>query len=159
VVQDIRELHAAADVLVLCSDMEALGRCVVEAMAMAVPVVTTNTGGTHEIVKHGQTGFVVPGGDWRALGGQLLEVFSNPQQVRSLAAAARKLVETSLDTRVAAQNVMNIDESVLAQHQESACNNVQDGTNQWLRDLLWGGALCSGRDRLREPSRATWPTE
>ena len=44
-VDDIREIHAAADVLVLCSDREGLGRCVVEAMCMGIPPVVTDTGG------------------------------------------------------------------------------------------------------------------
>jgi glycosyltransferase involved in cell wall biosynthesis len=66
-VDDIREIHAAADVLVLCSDREGLGRCVVEAMCMGIPPVVTDTGGSHEIIEDGVSGFVVPGGNASAL--------------------------------------------------------------------------------------------
>jgi glycosyltransferase involved in cell wall biosynthesis len=75
-VDDIRDLHAAADVVVLCSDREGLGRCVVEAMAMGTPVVVTDSGGTHEVVNHRKTGFVVRGGDARDLATRIVEALT-----------------------------------------------------------------------------------
>ena len=44
----------------LSSDTEALGIVMVEAMAMRVPVVTTDVGGTTELVKDGMNGLAVP---------------------------------------------------------------------------------------------------
>ncbi|MDE3179539.1 MAG: glycosyltransferase family 4 protein, partial [Acidobacteriota bacterium] len=108
-VPDIRELQAAADVLVLCSDREALGRCVVEAMSMRRPVVVTNSGGTHEVVEEGKTGFVVPGGDADALAARLREVLTNPALAEKMGRAGRDFViHSSLSAKNSARAVMEV---------------------------------------------------
>jgi glycosyltransferase involved in cell wall biosynthesis len=67
-VSDIRQVIVAADLLVLCSEREGLGRCVVEAMAMELPVIVTASGGSPEIVESGHVGgFVVNGEAGRSL--------------------------------------------------------------------------------------------
>jgi glycosyltransferase involved in cell wall biosynthesis len=50
----------AADLFVLSSLNEGLGRVLLEAMAARTPVVATRVGGVGEIVQHGVTGLLVP---------------------------------------------------------------------------------------------------
>jgi glycosyltransferase EpsD len=108
-VPDIRRLMAAADVLVLCSDREGLGSCVVEAMSMALPVVVTNSGGTHEIVDSGiRGGFIVTGGDFEALAARVTELLRDKELCRRLGQSGREYVRTHLDARVSSQSVMKI---------------------------------------------------
>jgi glycosyltransferase involved in cell wall biosynthesis len=57
---DVPELLAACDVFVLPSRYEGLPLSVLEAMAAARPVVATAIEGTDEIVRHGETGLLVP---------------------------------------------------------------------------------------------------
>jgi glycosyltransferase involved in cell wall biosynthesis len=57
--EDVREVLAISDVLVLPSEHEAFGRVVVEAMLMEKPVVATNVGGLSELVSP-DTGLLVP---------------------------------------------------------------------------------------------------
>ena len=56
---DILEILAASDILVSASLAEGFGRVVIEAMAMAKPVVGTRVGGVPEIVIDGETGILV----------------------------------------------------------------------------------------------------
>ncbi len=57
-----------ADVVVNAStEPEAFGRVVIEAQAMARPVIATDHGGAVETVEHGVTGWRVPPGDADAL--------------------------------------------------------------------------------------------
>jgi glycosyltransferase involved in cell wall biosynthesis len=113
-VPDIRKLMVAADVLALCSDREGLGSCVVEAMAMGLPVIVTNTGGTHEIVDNGvRGGYVVAGGDSMALAQRTIELLADPTLRRKLGHAGREFVRTHLDARISAQAVMEIYTKVL----------------------------------------------
>jgi glycosyltransferase involved in cell wall biosynthesis len=107
-VPDIRVLQAAADVLVLCSDREGLGRCVVEAMAMGTPVVVTNSGGTHEIISDRKTGLVVKGDDPLGLAAYVLELFRNPQLARDLAVGAREYAKEHLTSAASAGQMMQI---------------------------------------------------
>jgi L-malate glycosyltransferase len=57
--EDVREVLAISDVLVLPSEHEAFGRVVAEAMLMEKPVVATNVGGLPELVSP-ETGVLVP---------------------------------------------------------------------------------------------------
>ena len=107
-VPDIRNLQAAADILILCSDREGLGNCVVEAMAMELPVIVTNSGGAHEIVKNRERGFVVKGGDADALAQAMIEALTNESVRRRFAEAAREYVESSLTANEAAKRMMNV---------------------------------------------------
>jgi glycosyltransferase involved in cell wall biosynthesis len=113
-VPDIRQLMAAADLLVLCSDREGLGSCVVEAMSMQLPVVVTDTGGTHEIVESGVTGgFVVPGDNPAALSARVVELLQDAGLRRRLGASGRLHVQNHLDARISARSVMDIYDALL----------------------------------------------
>lgn len=63
---DVPDLMSAADVVLLPSTEEPFGRAVVEAMAMARPVVATAIGGPPEIIRDGVDGRLAPPGDVRA---------------------------------------------------------------------------------------------
>jgi glycosyltransferase involved in cell wall biosynthesis len=71
---NIPQMIAAADVVVFPSVEPHFARPVMEAAAMARPVVASDIGGTNEIVEQGVTGLLVPPGDSRALAAALIEV-------------------------------------------------------------------------------------
>lgn len=56
---EISRLFASADIFVFPSIDEAFGLVTVEAMASGLPVVATKSGATSEIVRDGQTGFLI----------------------------------------------------------------------------------------------------
>jgi glycosyltransferase involved in cell wall biosynthesis len=62
-VENISEVFAAMDVFVFPSDNEGLGLVAIEAMQMGVPVVRTDTAGAEDMIRDGETGFIVPVGD------------------------------------------------------------------------------------------------
>jgi sugar transferase (PEP-CTERM/EpsH1 system associated) len=57
---DVAQWLGIMDVLVHPSLMEGMSNAVLEAMAVALPVVATAVGGTPEIVEHNRTGLLVP---------------------------------------------------------------------------------------------------
>jgi L-malate glycosyltransferase len=57
---DIPEMLASLDISVLISSSESLSNVILESMAAGVPVVATDVGGNPELVKHGETGLLVP---------------------------------------------------------------------------------------------------
>ncbi|MDW8322187.1 MAG: glycosyltransferase [Armatimonadota bacterium] len=86
---DPRVLHAyycQADVFVLPSVSEGLPRVVVEAMARSVPVVATSVGGIPDIIRHGETGLLVPPRDVRALAQAIERIIREPELRRRLIA-------------------------------------------------------------------------
>jgi glycosyltransferase involved in cell wall biosynthesis len=84
----------AADVVVHAStDPEAFGRTVIEAQAMARPVVAADLGGPRETVEEGVTGWRVPPGDPAALAATLARVLAMPEAGRAeVGARAREAV-------------------------------------------------------------------
>lgn len=73
---------------------EAFGRVVIEAQAMARPVIATDHGGAVETVEHGDTGWRVPPGDPAALALALDHVLAmTPERVAALGARARASVQ------------------------------------------------------------------
>ncbi|MGG5808676.1 glycosyltransferase family 4 protein [Falsiroseomonas sp. CW058] len=78
----------AADVVVHAStDPEAFGRTVIEAQAMARPVIASDLGGPRETVEEGVTGWRVPPGDPAALAAALARVLALPEAERAAVGA------------------------------------------------------------------------
>ncbi len=80
---DIRELMNAADACVLSSIYEAMPMVLLEAAATGLPSVTTDVGGTSEIVVHGVTGFLAPPFNPEALSDAMLRLSSLPLASRT----------------------------------------------------------------------------
>ncbi len=91
---DVPPMLCAMDVFVLASIWESCPVVLLEAMAMGVPVVTTDVGATSEMVTDGQTGFVVPPRDGAALAAAVLACLAkSEEEIQNMVAAARKRVE------------------------------------------------------------------
>ena len=70
----IWELLPQADVFTLPSEYESFGLSALEAMACAVPVVGTNTGGLPEVVEDGVSGFLHAPGDTDAMAASITKL-------------------------------------------------------------------------------------
>jgi len=92
--EDIPDILAACDLFVLPSLSEHFGRVLIEAMAMARPIVATGAGGVPEIVTHGETGLLVPPAQPEALAEAVLTLLEDPAQAARLGRAGRRRVET-----------------------------------------------------------------
>ena len=95
-VNDLPGAMAALDVFVAASMFcETLTQTIPEALAMEIPVVATNVGSIPDIVRHGETGLLVPAQDAAALAGRIMTMLENRDQARSMAQRGRKLVVDS----------------------------------------------------------------
>lgn len=83
---------AAADVFVLPSLDEGLPRAGIEAMAMCVPVIATRVGGLPELIRHGETGWLVEARQPRALAEAVTSVLANPELALEVGRRAREEV-------------------------------------------------------------------
>jgi glycosyltransferase involved in cell wall biosynthesis len=86
-------VYAAFDLFILTSRREGLPNSILEAMALGVPVVTTDVAGTKELVVHGQTGFVLPQGDVQGIAQAMLTLLDDTQLRQSMGLAGRRRVE------------------------------------------------------------------
>ncbi|MDI3270624.1 MAG: glycosyltransferase family 4 protein, partial [Bacillota bacterium] len=82
--------YDAIELLAVPSRQEGLGLAALEAMALGKPVVASRTGGLAEIIRDGETGFLVPPGDCSAWAAQLREILSLPlPRLQAMGAQAR----------------------------------------------------------------------
>lgn len=88
--RDMASLFADLDVVVLCSENEAFGRVLIEAMAAAKPVVAARGGGVGDIVIEGETGYLVEVGDCAGLAGAVIELLADPAQARAMGEAGQQ---------------------------------------------------------------------
>lgn len=89
--------YAAADLFVLPSRVEPYGGAVLEAMACGVPPIVTPQVGAAEIIRHGETGFVLPGEHPRQeLADLLCQLLDSRHTLDRLGVAARANIEQSL---------------------------------------------------------------
>ncbi len=99
----MHDLFVAADVVVHPSAYpEGLPSVLLEAAAAGAAMIATPAGGTTDLVRHGETGLLVPPGDPRALA-EALELLASDDALRErLASAARRLVCERFDWSVVA---------------------------------------------------------
>lgn len=88
-VPNIADYLSVAEVLLLPSDTESFGLAALEAMACEVPVIATCTGGLPEVVRDGETGFLVPVGDTEAMADHAARLIDAPQLLRETGRRAR----------------------------------------------------------------------
>jgi glycosyltransferase involved in cell wall biosynthesis len=101
---DVPSLLKSADAFALASDTEGLSCSILEAMAAGAPAVATDVGGNRELVRDGETGYLVPRGDAEALRAALQRLADAPEQRREMGRAAAQRARTlfSFDAMTAA---------------------------------------------------------
>jgi len=93
---DAKLLYHAADMLVQSSDYEGTPTVVVEAMAMELPIVATDVGGTAELMHDQVHGRIVPRRNPQALADAINETLNDQQTTSRYVQAARERAEKEL---------------------------------------------------------------
>jgi D-inositol-3-phosphate glycosyltransferase len=91
--QRLALFYAAADVCAVPSLTESFGLVALEAMACGTPVVGTKVGGLQTLIEHGESGLLVPAGDYQALAEAIAQVLSDHRLRMHLAHGARDRAE------------------------------------------------------------------
>ena len=97
--KDTVPFYAAMDLVVLPSYREGFANVTLEAAAMKLPVVTTDTVGCRDGTLDGQTGLLVPIGDTAALTDALEGLIEDADLRRKFGAVGRARVERQFDQR------------------------------------------------------------
>ena len=95
--KDVPQVLSQFDVFCATSFKESFGVAVVEAMAMSLPVVVTDTDGFKEVVADGENGYIVPIGNEKAIALKLQELIIDRKKRESMGKAGRKRVEELYD--------------------------------------------------------------
>ena len=91
--EELALYYAAADVCAVPSLTESFGLVALEAMACGTPVVGTRVGGLQTVIENGESGLLVPAGDYRALAEAIARVLLDARLRMHLAHGARDRAE------------------------------------------------------------------
>ena len=102
-------LYAASDVLVVPTTAD-LGPLWVflEAMAMRLPIIGTDTGASTEAIRHGTTGWVIKPNDAESLAAALQALIDDPGLRRQMGENGRALIEQRFDASINVPRILGI---------------------------------------------------
>jgi L-malate glycosyltransferase len=89
-INDPKEILSISDVFILPSETESFGLAALEAMAMRVPVISSNTGGLPEVIVQGKTGFMSNVGDVENMAANTLRILRDEETLERFRESSRE---------------------------------------------------------------------
>jgi glycosyltransferase involved in cell wall biosynthesis len=108
------KLYQAADVFAFSTFYEHHPFAVLEALATALPVVTTNVGGIPETIESGKNGLLVEPFNPRQFADMILYLLEHPAEAADMGFLARKTIEERFDWRIVVKDVLRVYNEVLS---------------------------------------------
>ena len=105
---DAARILRALDIFAFPSYKETFGMSLLEAMAMGVPVVATDSGGVPEILDYGKCGLLIPARQSHPLAEAIKRYLKDPDLARSTAHLARMRVEQEYDLQLVLNRIENL---------------------------------------------------
>jgi glycosyltransferase involved in cell wall biosynthesis len=103
---DVPAMMAVMDIFTLPTFAhEGLPTVIIEAMAMAKPVIATDIRGCREAIVHGATGLIVPPKDAVALAAAITHLITHPRLAGAMGEAGRQRAQAEYDVRLVCQRL------------------------------------------------------
>jgi len=112
----LAEWMARAEVLVLPSLSEALGRVVLEAMTCRTPVIGSAVGGIPDMIQDGQTGLLSEPGSVPALTDKIRWILEHPEEARAMGRRGQKFAENYFSVDLYLQGYASLFNAVSSAH-------------------------------------------
>ncbi len=114
-VKDLPNFFPSIDVVVIPSVYEAPSAVAMEAAAAGKPVVAFAVGGIPEVVRDGETGYLLPYGNARGLAEKTMLLLHGPQQAGAMGERGRIFMKNNFSQRKLAEQYMKLYESLASQ--------------------------------------------
>jgi glycosyltransferase involved in cell wall biosynthesis len=109
---EVMAAYRGHDVMAVSSSYEGYGMALLEAMTQRLPVVSTPVGCAQSLVRHEETGLIVPARDATALADALARLLADRPLRRRLAEAAWRRVQQMTWTRTAEQTLASYERAL-----------------------------------------------
>jgi N-acetyl-alpha-D-glucosaminyl L-malate synthase BshA len=126
-VPNIADYLSVADVFLLPSETESFGLAALEAMACEVPVIASHVGGLPEVVREGETGYLVPVGDIQAMADRAGELFDSESFRLAMGRRARAIAIDEFATERVIPQYIRLYERVVLEAGESKRFQIRTG--------------------------------
>jgi len=111
--EDVADFYKIADLFVMSSVHEGLGTAVLDALALAIPVVATDTGGLPEIIHDGKTGRLVAPADPEALAEGIVDMLTRVEAAKTMANEGRAMVQNCFSIEAMVDHNIEVYKKVL----------------------------------------------
>jgi len=112
--EDLPSIYAAFDLFFLSSRREGICNSLLEAMAMGIPIVATDVGGTKELIVAGESGYMVAEGDVAGMARAMIELICNECLRKDVGRAAQLRIQENFSFASRLQRIEALYEKVLA---------------------------------------------
>jgi glycosyltransferase involved in cell wall biosynthesis len=113
-IADVRAVWRRAAIAVLPSTYgEGVPKALLEAAACARPIIASDVPGCREVVRPGETGFLVPPRDIEGLADAIAALASDPMRRKTMGRAGRALVERDFDEDIVARETLGVYDAAL----------------------------------------------
>lgn len=106
--EDVPDLLAASDVMLLASSTEGSPAVVIETGLLGLPVVAFAVGGVPELVEEGRTGVLVPPGDRRTLAAEVIALLRDPRRRAAMGRQAAERCRTRFEIAAVAPRYLDV---------------------------------------------------
>ncbi len=93
----VEDVIGCADLFILPSRNESFGLAALEAMSAGVPVIASNAEGLPELVRNGETGYLLPVGDVEGMARRSIEMLSDAKRHAAMSEASRRVAIESYE--------------------------------------------------------------
>ena len=111
----VAELLSVSEICVLSSKAEGFSNSILEYMAAGRPVVATNVGGAAELIREGETGYLVPAGDDEMMSARLISLLRDTARSEMMGAEGRRIVEEQFSCEAQLARTEDLYEQLLRQ--------------------------------------------
>lgn len=119
--EDMPDVFAKANIVVLPSYREGLPKVLIEAASCGRAIVATDVPGCREIVRHNENGLLVPPRDSKALADALKILIRDSELRAKMGALGREIVEAEFSEEIVVRQTMEVYEKIgLTQRREGA---------------------------------------
>lgn len=114
--QDVASWLAAGDLFLFPTKFEGMGIALAEAMAAGLPCIATKVGPIPELIRHGETGFLVEPGDIGGFSSAMMALLSDAEMSSRISRNASEWVSMHLEPGVISAKLYHLYNSVLSKN-------------------------------------------
>ncbi|WP_062356411.1 N-acetyl-alpha-D-glucosaminyl L-malate synthase BshA [Bacillus kwashiorkori] len=122
--ENLQELYAISDLMLLLSEKESFGLVALEAMACGVPCIGTNIGGIPEVIDDHENGYICNVGDINEIASKALNLLQNQTLANQFSNSALKKVASAFSSKQIIDEYENIYFQLLEMDEENETNKT-----------------------------------
>ena len=92
-----KDFYKLFDIFVLSSHYEGLPYALLEAMMMGIPSIGTDVIGIRDLIVNGETGYLVPEGNFSELANSIIQMLDNPESLSAFSTNSRQRAEVNFN--------------------------------------------------------------